>query len=77
MLKNQKRTPTQLFRKKEKRIIPKNVQQSIPIKRIYRDGIMQCGQYFSKKWRFSDINYAVASDAVSYTHLTAQHFEMA
>ena len=62
MLKNQKRTPTQLFGKKEKRIIPKNVQQSIPIKRIYRDGIMQCGQYFSKTWRFSDINYAVASD---------------
>lgn len=23
---------------------------------------MQCGQYFSKTWRFSDINYAVASD---------------
>lgn len=62
MLKNQKRTPTQLFGKKEKRIIPKSVQQSIPIKRIYRDGIMQCGQYFSKTWRFSDINYAVASD---------------
>ncbi len=48
--------------KREKRVIPKSVQQSIPIKRVYRDGIMQCGQYFSKTWRFSDINYAVASD---------------
>ena len=62
MLKKLKRILAQLFGKKEKRIIPKSVQQSIPIKRIYRDGIMQCGQYFSKTWRFSDINYAVASD---------------
>lgn len=62
MLKKLKRILAQLFGKKEKRIIPKSVQQSIPIKRIYRDGIIQCGQYFSKTWRFSDINYAVASD---------------
>ena len=62
MIKKLKRILAQLFGKKEKRIIPKSVQQSIPIKRIYRDGIIQCGQYFSKTWRFSDINYAVASD---------------
>lgn len=48
--------------KKEKRKIPKTVQQSIPIDRLYRDGIFKCGHTYSKTWRFSDINYAVASD---------------
>ena len=47
---------------KEKRTIPKTVQQSIPIDKLYRDGIFKCGRNFSKTWRFSDINYAVASD---------------
>ncbi len=48
--------------KKEKRKIPKTVQQSIPIDKLYRDGIFKCGHVYSKTWRFSDINYAVASD---------------
>ncbi len=48
--------------KKEKRKIPKSVQQSIPIDRLYKDGIFKCGHTYSKTWRFSDINYAVASD---------------
>ena len=48
--------------KKEKRRIPKTVQQSIPIDRLYKDGIFKCGHTYSKTWRFSDINYAVASD---------------
>ncbi len=48
--------------KKEKRKIPKTVQQSIPIDRLYKDGIFKCGHTYSKTWRFSDINYAVASD---------------
>ena len=48
--------------KKEKRKIPRTVQQSIPIDKLYRDGIFKCGHVFSKTWRFSDINYAVASD---------------
>ena len=48
--------------KKEKRKIPKSVQQSIPIDRLYKDGIFKCGSIYSKMWRFSDINYAVASD---------------
>ena len=54
-----------LFKKraiKEKRKIPKTVQQSIPIDKLYKDGMFQCGHRFSKTWRFSDINYAVASD---------------
>ena len=41
--------------------VPKSAQQSIPIKRIYKDGIFQVAGKFSKTWRFSDINYAVAS----------------
>ena len=48
--------------KKEKRKIPKTVQQSIPIDRLYKDGVFKCGNTYSKTWRFSDINYAVASD---------------
>ena len=47
---------------KEKRRIPKTVQQSIPIDKLYRDGVFKCGYNFTKTWRFSDINYAVASD---------------
>lgn len=49
--------------KKSKRKIPKTVQQSIPIDVIYKDGIIQSGRMFSKMWRFSDINYEVASNA--------------
>lgn len=42
--------------------IPHSVQQSIPIHRIYRDGIWQVGgEKFSRTWRFADINYALAS----------------
>ena len=41
--------------------IPRSVQQSIPIKRIYKDGIFRVSGRFSKTWRFFDINYAVAS----------------
>ena len=48
--------------KKEKRKIPKSVQQTIPIDRLYKDGIFKCGHTYSKTWRFTDINYAVASD---------------
>jgi hypothetical protein len=46
---------------KEKFIIPKGVQQAIPIKAIWPDGIFKVGNKFSKSFRFTDINYAVAS----------------
>ncbi|OCZ49887.1 VirB4-like conjugal transfer ATPase, CD1110 family [Dehalobacter sp. TeCB1] len=46
---------------KEKFIIPKGVQQVIPIKAIWSDGIFKVGNKFSKSFRFTDINYAVAS----------------
>ena len=41
--------------------IPKKVQDVIPIKRIWSDGIFQVGGKFVKSWRFADINYLVAS----------------
>ncbi len=46
-----------------RRKIPKSAQQSIPINAIYRDGIFRCGNTFSKTWRFTDINYKVASNS--------------
>ena len=42
--------------------IPRSVQQSIPIRRIYGDGIWQVGRKHSRTWRFTDINYAAASE---------------
>ncbi|MEG1242881.1 MAG: ATP-binding protein [Oscillospiraceae bacterium] len=42
--------------------IPKSAQQSIPIRRIHKDGIWEVGGKYSRTWRFSDINYAVADE---------------
>ena len=41
--------------------IPRSVQQTIPIQRIYRDGIRQVNGKFSQTWRFADSNYNLAS----------------
>lgn len=46
---------------KERINIPRSVQQTIPIRRIWPDGIWMVGNKYSKCWRFSDINYAIAS----------------
>ncbi|OUN10119.1 VirB4-like conjugal transfer ATPase, CD1110 family [Flavonifractor sp. An91] len=46
---------------KEQFTVPKSVQDTIPIRRIWPDGIFQFGSKFSKCIRFSDINYAIAS----------------
>ncbi|RNC62917.1 MAG: hypothetical protein AWM53_01843 [Candidatus Dichloromethanomonas elyunquensis] len=46
---------------KEKFVVPKGVQQAIPIRAIWPDGIFKVGNKFSKSFRFTDINYAVAS----------------
>ena len=47
---------------KEKFKIPKCVQDIIPIKAIWEDGIFQVSKNkFSKSFKFMDINYAVAS----------------
>ena len=42
-------------------VLPKSVQNAIPIRRLWPDGIFQFGSKFSKTIRFSDINYAIAS----------------
>ena len=41
--------------------VPRSVQEAIPIRRIWPDGIFQVGNKFSKTFRFTDINYSVAS----------------
>lgn len=46
---------------KERMFIPRSVQQVIPAKCIWPDGIWLVGNKYSKCWRFSDINYAIAS----------------
>ena len=57
------KTLTNLFKQdKEKFVVPKGVQDVIPIKAIYDDGIFLVGKdKFAKSFKFSDINYAVAS----------------
>ena len=53
-----------LFKKDKERFkIPKSVQQAIPIETAYTDGVFQVGKKrYSKTYRFTDINYSVASD---------------
>ena len=46
---------------KERYSVPRRVQDVIPIRRIWKDGIFQVGSRFSKTYKFSDINYLVAS----------------
>lgn len=46
---------------KERIKIPRTVQQAIPIKAVYEDGIFEVGRNkYSKSFRFTDVNYAVA-----------------
>ena len=40
--------------------IPRSVQDAIPIRRIWSDGIFQVGNQFSKTFSFTDINYQIA-----------------
>ncbi len=40
--------------------VPRSVQDAIPIRRIWPDGIFQVGNQYSKSWSFTDINYAIA-----------------
>ena len=47
---------------KEKFVVPRKVQDIIPVRAIYSDGIFLVGKNkYSKMYRFEDINYAVAS----------------
>lgn len=57
------KTLSNLFKQdKEKFIVPKEVQDCIPICAIYDDGIFRVGRdKYSKTFKFTDINYDVAS----------------
>ena len=46
---------------KEKYRVPRRVQDVIPIKRIWNDGIFLVGNKYTKSFCFTDINYLVAS----------------
>ena len=50
--------------------MPRSMQQSIPIDRIYADGVWQSENVFSLMWQISDINYAMQSDAAKQNILT-------
>ena len=57
------RTLTNVLKQdKEKFAVPRKVQDIIPVRAIWPDGIFLTGKNkFSKTYRFTDINYAVAS----------------
>lgn len=46
---------------KERYTVPRKVQDTIPIRRIWKDGVFMVGNKFSKTYQFTDINYLVAS----------------
>ena len=46
---------------KERYTVPRKVQDVIPVRRIWQDGVFLVGNKFSKSYRFSDIDYLVAS----------------
>ncbi len=49
---------------KERFKVPKSVQQAIPIKSIYEDGLFYLGNnMYSKTFRFDDVNYAVLGES--------------
>ncbi len=52
---------TALKQDRERFEVPRSVQDAVPIRRLWPDGIFQYGSKFSKTLRFSDINYAIAS----------------
>lgn len=56
------KTLNNIFRQdREKFVVPKSVQQAIPIQTVWNDGIFKVGRNkFSRSYRFPDINYAVA-----------------
>lgn len=54
---------TMIKREQEKFVIPKAVQDTIPIKAVYKDGIfLLSNNNYSKTFKFTDINYHIASD---------------
>ena len=56
------KTLKNLFKQdKERYAVPRKVQDVIPVRRIWKDGIFMTGGKFSKTYKFTDINYLVAS----------------
>ena len=57
--------------------IPKSIQQVIPIQRIWTDGIFLVGKNkYSQTFKFSDINYAVASkEAKNYYNIKVYEYK--
>lgn len=56
------RTLKNLFKQdRERYTVPRRVQDTIPVRRIWKDGIFMTGNKFSKTYQFTDINYFVAS----------------
>lgn len=51
-----------LKQRKERYRVPRSVQDLIPVQCIWTDGIFRSSAFYSKTYRFSDINYKVASD---------------
>ena len=52
---------TVMHQEKEKYKVPRKVQDIIPVQCIWSDGIFKVGNKFSKTFKFTDINYLVAS----------------
>ena len=48
---------------KEKFKVPRSAQQAIPIRKIWPDAIFQVESKYSRTFRFTDINYSIASKA--------------
>lgn len=56
------KTLKNLFKQdKERYTVPRKVQDVIPVRRIWKDGIFLTGGKFAKTYKFTDINYLVAS----------------
>ncbi|MCR5592244.1 MAG: ATP-binding protein [Saccharofermentans sp.] len=54
---------TILKQDKDKFSVPRSVRDTIPVLRMWPDGIFQVGpNKYSKTWKFTDINYQVASE---------------
>lgn len=52
---------TLMQQEKERYRLPRGVQDTIPVSSIWNDGIFRVGNKFTKTFRFTDINYMVAS----------------
>ena len=46
---------------RERYKVPRSVQDVIPIRRIWEDGVFLVGNLYTKSYKFTDINYQVAS----------------